>query len=191
MAPVPQRRLPGGLRAAVPLHLPLLLHPPRLPALPAGPHQQHPVQVGPPPRDPGQEARGPQERGLAVAGRARGQRGPLMPGGGSRGRQVGSWVSTSPIPWGCGQRGCGGGGAGSRGTAGGGAGLGPPNTPTASGLGQGGKARWQRLDVPWPFLSCLSSPPTSTPSCRAPYRELTEDPSPSLLPRGAGLHPAS
>lgn len=46
-----QRRLPGGLRTAVPLHVPLLLHPPGLPALPPGPHQQHPVRVRP--RAPG------------------------------------------------------------------------------------------------------------------------------------------
>lgn len=43
--PSAQRRLPGGLRAAVPVHLPLLLHAPGLPALPPRPHQQHPVQV--------------------------------------------------------------------------------------------------------------------------------------------------
>lgn len=60
----PQRRLPGGLRAAVPLHLPVLLHPPRLPALPAGPHQQHPVQVRPrPPATPGASVGTPQGRG--------------------------------------------------------------------------------------------------------------------------------
>lgn len=89
-APSPQRRLPGGLRAAVPVHLPVLLQPARLPALPAGPHQQHLVQVNADPDEDEARARAP---GKAQARAEKGS-------GAQMGRGKGAGVSGGAGGWG-------------------------------------------------------------------------------------------
>lgn len=183
----PQRRLPGGLCAAVPVHLPVLLQPPRLPALPAGPHQQHLVQV---PADPDEDEARARAAGKAQAraekgsgaqtghGKGAGVSGGAGGWGGGRPRAGagtrGKTVSARPVGWG---RAAGGQG-GSRG----------PQPAGGVNKGRGGGQCWTCSGpLSWPVLA-PHTPHKPRPGALG-GEGLTGDPSP-LLPHTRSRAPA-